>query len=176
MHTHRSRERDNPPDAVVVPGAQVRLDGRASPSLQRRVAAAVEALGRFPDAALVGCGGTGTADVSEAAVIRDLAIAYGVPGERVVLEDTSSSTLGHAINLRLIAAERGWSRLLVVTDAFHLPRARFLFRRCGFDVEGIAVPRSGRSMRRWWVEGYLREVLAWVKALIDVGRGRHRRR
>ncbi|MDX1689469.1 MAG: YdcF family protein [Acidimicrobiia bacterium] len=163
-----------PADAVVVLGAQVFSDGTPSPSLRRRVERAVAEMRARRITVLVGCGGIGDGPRSEAETIRDLAVAAGVPPASVLLEDRSTSTLEHARNLRPIAAEHGWNRLLIVTDRFHLPRARFLFRRVGFDVEGAASDRGDASLRRWVVEGWLREMAAWGKALWDVARGRTR--
>jgi uncharacterized SAM-binding protein YcdF (DUF218 family) len=153
------------PDVVVVLGAQVLSDGRPSPSLVRRVDRAVDVMRDRGILWLAGCGGTGSGPRSEAAAIRDLAVAAGVPSERVVLEDRSTNTFEHVVNLQPIAREHGWRHLVVVTDPFHLPRACFLFRRAGFVVEGAAAERRGASARRWWLEGYLREAAAWVKAL-----------
>jgi uncharacterized SAM-binding protein YcdF (DUF218 family) len=152
-------------DVVVVLGAQVLGDGRPSPSLRRRVDRAVAvALERgIPWFAV--CGGTGGGPMSEAEAMRDLATAAGIPVDRIVLEDRSTSTFEHVANLRPIAARLDWHRLVIVTDPFHLPRACFLFRRAGFVVEGVAAERRGASARRWWIEGYLREVPAWIKAI-----------
>lgn len=153
------------PDAVVVLGAQVFESGRPSPSLLRRVDRAVDVMRERGIPWLVGCGGTGSAQVSEAEVISRLAVDAGIARERVVLEDRSTSTFEHVVNLQPIARDRGWRHLVIVTDPFHLPRACFLFRRAGFIVEGAAAERRGASARRWWLEGYLREAAAWVKAV-----------
>jgi uncharacterized SAM-binding protein YcdF (DUF218 family) len=152
-------------DVVVVLGAQVLGDGRPSPSLRRRVDRAVAVALERGIPWFAACGGTGGAPLSEAEAVRDLATAAGVPVDRIVLEDRSTSTFEHVVNLRPIAVDHGWRRLVVVTDPFHLPRACYLFRRAGFDVEGVPAERRGASARRWWIEGYLREIPAWIKAI-----------
>ena len=56
--------------------------------------------------------------------------------------------------------QRGWSRVLVVTDRYHLPRALFAFWSCGLRAAGSAAPGkpARRLWRRWYY--YLREGLA----------------
>ncbi len=163
------------PDAIVVLGAQVFASGRPSPSLQRRIDHGVAVWRRHPQAMLVPSGGIGDAPTSEAEAMRRIALASGVPADRIVLEDRSTSTLEHAAHVARMSGEAGWDRLLIVTDRYHLPRALFLFRRLGLQVTGDPVRGRGAGSRRRWLEGALREVPAWVKNLVLVGIGRHRR-
>ncbi len=49
------------------------------------------------------------------------------------------STRGEARGMALLAAEHGWRSLIVVTSAYHVRRARMLFRRCFHGrVEAVA--------------------------------------
>jgi uncharacterized SAM-binding protein YcdF (DUF218 family) len=134
----------------------------------------VEVWRRYPDAVLVPSGGTGAAPVSEAEAMRRVAVAAGVPAGRVMLEDRSTSTLEHAANVAALARREGWSSLVVVTDRYHVPRALFLFRRCGLTVTGDPVRGRGAGTRRRWAQGAIREIPAWAKALALVAAGRHR--
>lgn len=56
-------------------------------------------------------------------------------------------------------------RFIIVSDGFHLPRAVFIARRFGLDVEGVA---SQRVPLRWSFKTEAREWLARVKAVLDV--------
>ncbi len=163
------------PEAVVILGAQVYPSGRPSPSLRRRAEHAVEVARRFPDSVLVASGGSGDAPISEAEAMRRIAIDAGFPDERIVLEDRSTSTLEHARFVSAMAGQAGWRTLCLVTDRYHLPRARFLFRRFGLSVTGDPVRQRGdASFLRWLVNGYGREIPAWGKNLVLVALGRHR--
>ena len=54
----------------------------------------------------------------------------GIGDEKMVLDCQTRSTREEAIHGAKIAKERGWRRLLVITSAYHVPRAR----RCFEDV------------------------------------------
>jgi uncharacterized SAM-binding protein YcdF (DUF218 family) len=91
--------------------------------------------------------GGGTGPVSEAAVMRDLAQEAGVPETALLLEPESSNTFENAANTARLLHEAGKSRVVLVSDRAHLPRAARLFRGAGLGVVGVAgVPAS--SMRR----------------------------
>lgn len=163
------------PDAIIVLGAQVLASGRPSPSLRRRLEHGVAVWRETGAAMLVPSGGLGEAPISEAEAMRRMAVALGVPDDRIVLEDRSTSTLEHAVELARLADRLGWGRLLLVTDRYHLPRALFLFRRLGLEVGGDPVHGRGEGSRRRWVAGALREIPAWGKSLTLTVSGVHRR-
>jgi uncharacterized SAM-binding protein YcdF (DUF218 family) len=64
------------------------------------------------------------------------------------------TTRGESDMMRQLARERGWSRIIVVSWRYHLPRARLIFRQCFSDQPGstimVAVPRPYRfSLLEW---------------------------
>jgi uncharacterized SAM-binding protein YcdF (DUF218 family) len=153
----------NATDAVVVLGAQVLGPDEPSPAVARRLAHGVEVLGRLGARRLVLAGGVGKAGISEAAVMARRATALGVAAERLVLEERSTNTLEQAVAVTRLARQEGWRRVVVVTDRYHLPRARFLFRRMGLPVAGEPAPGPvGGDLWRW-LGGAAREVAAWAK-------------
>ncbi len=188
-------------DVIVVLGAAVAVGG-PSAALGRRLAEGVRRLeaGAAPVLLLSGGKGGGAGGAkgdtpggakggsrpAEAEVMRDLALAAGVPEARLVLETDSRSTLENARCSARIMGARGWSKALVVTDAVHLPRALMAFRALGIDatgapvtgapVTGAAVTGGVRAEPLWtWPTHLAREALAllWNAALIAAGR--HRR-
>ncbi len=114
--------------------------------MRRRVRLGV-GLYREGAAPLIVMSGGGTGPVGEAAVMRDLAQEAGVPETALLLDPESSNTFENAANTARLLHEAGKSRVVLVSDRAHLPRAARLFRRAGLDVVGVAgVPAS--SMRR----------------------------
>src|SRR5262249_53711062 len=108
-------------------------------------------------------GGVGKHPPAEAAVMQRLAMAHGIPRASIVLEDQATSTFESAWRCRDILRQRGWSRVLIVTDRYHLTRALLAFRSVGIRTVGSAVPgKPARRLRRR-LSYYLRErlALAW---------------
>ncbi len=81
-------------------------------------------------------GGRNGHSTPEAVLMRALAVEEGVPEGSVVLESVSTRTLENAFFSKAVMEERGWTRALVVTDRFHLPRALFAFRCFGIKATG----------------------------------------
>lgn len=142
-------------DAIVVAGCRVGPDGRPSIALQRRTARAVDLWkeGRAPRVLFTG--GVGRYPPSEARAAATFAEGLGLPPDAVLLEDASTST---EENARFSAERHGFTRVLVVTDAWHVFRARRVFARYFTEVAGAG--SNGRLDAR--VVGALREVLAVV--------------
>lgn len=163
-------------DAIVVLGAAVRAPGEPGPAMRRRVAHAVTAWrdGRAPT--LVLSGGIVGTPPSEAEVMADLVRAEGIAKDCLVLEDRSRNTFENALYTGRIMRERGWRRIILVTDPFHMPRAVFTFRRLGLSVVGDAVRHRGAATRREWYGAYAREPLAFVHSAWLFLIGRHRSR
>ncbi|WP_158498857.1 YdcF family protein [Magnetospira sp. QH-2] len=151
------------PEAIVVLGASVLPDGSPSAALRRRVGVAVRCYNNKGPLPLIMSGGAVSHAIPESHVMRDLALAAGVPAEFILVEDRSRSTWENAHEVRLIAKERGWSHLLLVSDRFHLPRAKDMFRRHGLTVSGAPVDRAPGDSRIAWAIAHGREVLSWVK-------------
>ena len=113
--------------------------------------------------------GGGAGPVAEAAVMRDLAREAGVPEAALLVEAESRNTFENAANTARLLNAAGKSRVILVSDRLHLPRAARVFRRAGLEIAGVAgVPAS--SMRRM-VKGMLYEAASLARSLF-----RHRRR
>lgn len=125
-------------DAIVVLGAALNADGTPSPSLKRRArhGVALHRSGAAP--VILFSGGVPVQGLSEAEAMRAIALELGVEPERILLEEASSSTWENAHNSVDIARKHGWQRLVVVSDEYHLPRARFSFKQAGLVVASSA--------------------------------------
>lgn len=148
---------------AIVLGAKVNDDGSPSPALARRVAHAVGLVRVGRVASLLMSGGPVNHPIPEAHVMRDLAVTAGIAPARVHVEDQSRNTIGNARACAPLVAAHGWTRLVLVTDSFHLPRARLIFA-----AHGLTVATSGARPDRVsaeWVLAHLREAPAMVKTL-----------
>ena len=66
--------------------------------------------------------------ISEAVAGARYLVNNGVPAERIRLEATSLDTIGNAWFSKVLHVDpAGWSRVLVVTSEFHMPRTESIF-------------------------------------------------
>jgi uncharacterized SAM-binding protein YcdF (DUF218 family) len=157
-------------EVIIVLGAAVWPDGQPSPALRRRVAHAVQALQAGQGQRLLMTGGLGKYPPAEAHLMRQLALAAGVPATSIVIEDQATSTLQSALRCAPILHQQGWSTALIVTDRYHLPRALLVFRCLGILAIGSA-PQGRLYSRKRWKRWYyrIREgcALAWYVVLVS---------
>ncbi|RKG84376.1 YdcF family protein [Corallococcus terminator] len=142
------REQAGPADALVVLGARVLPGGVPSGALVARVEQAAALYHRGVAPWLLLSGGVGVHPPSEARVMLGLLVRAGVPAEACVLEEQSHSTDDNARFSGRVLRERGARRVVVVSDPYHLLRARQCFRREGWEVATSPAPIAGR-MRAW---------------------------
>ncbi len=79
----------------------------------------------------------------EGEILHGFAVERGLPPDCVVITPPAPSTQAEARVVRELLDRYGWRRVLLVTSAFHMPRAMMLFEREG--VEAIAVPTDYMS-------------------------------
>lgn len=102
----------------------------------RLVETAVLAL-EYPDARILVSGGTGSIFLEgegDAATAPRLMEALGIDRARLVLENRSRDTYENAIYSKQLAEPKPGETWLLVTSAFHMPRAVGTFRAAGFPV------------------------------------------
>ena len=100
-----------------------------------RITTAVTLARRFPKARIVVPGGVDRpGEPSEAIVHRELLVALGVDGSRIETENRSHNTCENASDAYQQVRPRAGERWVLVTSAFHLPRAVACFRHVGWDV------------------------------------------
>jgi uncharacterized SAM-binding protein YcdF (DUF218 family) len=100
---------------------------------------------QFPKARIVISGGSepSAAGPSEAAIIKKYFVSFGIAADRISIEEQSQTTAENArFSARLVHPGPG-SRWLLVTSAYHMPRAVGAFRKAGFNV--IACPAGWRT-------------------------------
>jgi uncharacterized SAM-binding protein YcdF (DUF218 family) len=136
------------PDGIVV------LGGALSPAISaargaialnesaERITVAVELARRYPNARIIFSGGNaafiGEGGVEAAFAVREFE-ALGIPRQRITAEEQSRNTVENAVFSQLIAQPKPGERWLLVTSAYHMPRAIAAFRAAGFAVEAYPV-------------------------------------
>ena len=111
--------------------------GATKPSPQTTCGACGAGVPYGPGPTTANDGWPGQVSASGSDVMRQLALAAGVPDACILLEDQATSTFQSALRCTAILRQHGWSTALLVTDRYHLRRALFVFRSCGIQAYGI---------------------------------------
>ena len=147
-------------DVVVVPGARVYADGRLSEALADRVRTAANLYRQGFARKLIFSGGPGEGPVHETEAMRNFALQFGVKPEHILLDKAGLSTQATVDNTERMLRGIHASRVLVVSQFYHLPRLKMAYHRAGLEV--FTVPVREPFL---WLHPYnvLREVPAqWV--------------
>jgi uncharacterized SAM-binding protein YcdF (DUF218 family) len=141
---HAARDRATPADAIVVLGAAHYL-GRPSPVFRARLdhAAALYARGVAPVVVLTG--GTAAGDTtSEASAGRVYLRRAGLPADALLMETVGRTTSESLRATRTLLQARGLHHVVLVSDPFHVFRARLTARRLG--LVAVTSPTGGESL------------------------------
>lgn len=132
-----------PADLVVVFGAQVHESGLASTSLRDRMDTAVQLYKDDLVKYVIVSGGVGDSGYNEALVMRDMAVAAGIPEKVVVIDSNGVSTNATVADTVPFFGGDGWRRILAVSQFYHLPRIKLAYQRAGWNV--LTVPAGTSS-------------------------------
>ncbi|HQY57445.1 MAG: YdcF family protein [Nitrospira sp.] len=92
------------------------------------------------------------------------ALRLGVPESAILVEDKSRTTYENAVQTKALL---GSGRILLVTSAYHLPRAVSLFEKQGFIVTPAACGyESQHTPQQIWEQATLFDLLPTAKALL----------
>ena len=149
---------------VIVFGAAVYQDGTLSPMLQDRVETAVQLYQQGKVQKLLLSGDNRFADYNEPGAMRAYALSRGVPAEDIQLDYAGRRTYDTCYRAKTVFQ---LDEAVLVTQAFHLPRALFTCRHLGVDAVGVAANRRPYDPRsvRW---SSLREVASANVALLNI--------
>lgn len=149
-------------DAVIVLGAGVHgtVPSRA---LRGRLDAAIGFLNKYPHTVAVVSGGKGPQeDTSEAEAMRIYLTEHGISPDRIICEDTSTSTYENFVNSKAMLDRlfpQGW-RAAFVTNDYHVFRAEWVAATAGIaDITHLHYT----TVPWFWLPSLLRECLAIAK-------------
>ena len=147
-------------DCILVLGAGLWAPGEPSPMLADRLSRAMELWDVGAGRRLLMSGDHGSADYNEVAVMRDAALAHGVDASDVFMDHAGFSTYESMVRAKEVFR---CSRIVIVTQPYHLYRAVYIARSLGLDAYGVGAEEIPYPNQLW---RDFREVLARIK---DVG-------
>lgn len=159
----------NPEDAptrqvAIVFGAGLWRDGTPSPVLRDRIATAADLYFNDKVEKLLMSGSEPSLGYNEPGSMRDYALRLGIPDEDIVLDYAGRRTYDTCFRARHVF---DIDSAILVTQAFHLPRALYTCSQLGVSVSGVAADlrQYRRSAQSFW---NLRETFATIVALWEV--------
>ncbi len=148
---------------AVVFGAGLLRSGQPTPVLYDRVATAAELYRLGKVEKLLLSGDNRFLNYNEPGAMQKAALSLGVPESALVLDYAGRSTYDTCYRAKAIF---GLTKAVLVTQAFHLPRALFICEALGLQTVGVVADRRkyGPALA-WWS---LRETLATTNAWVEV--------
>ena len=158
---------DGDPRVMIILGCQLH-DWGPSVMLQDRLDKALDYLKDHPDMTVVVSGGQGENEpTSEAQGMADYLADHGFARENIILETQSHNTHQNLTYSARHLEEAGVDirkGVVIVSNGFHLTRAKMLAGRAGYEnVSVLAAPSSHTPTR---LKMYIREPLALVKSFV----------
>ena len=162
-HIYTESDVPKAPVALVL-GAQVNPDGTPSAFL----AARLDLAKRLYDAGLVEMiivsGDHLAPEFDEPAAMRDYLIRAGLPTEKLIADPGGFDTYESCLRAKRIF---NLSKLIIVTQSYHLVRAVATCRALGIDAAGVGDDSARQHTIAWW-RGMIRDQLACVKTVVDL--------
>ncbi len=121
-------------DAIVVLGASVFADGTPSGILQDRLDDGIALYFAGVAPKLIMSGDNGTESYNEVRVMKQYAIAQGVPSEDIFCDHAGFSTYESMYRAKYVF---GCQRIVVATQTYHLYRALWSAKSLGMQATGV---------------------------------------
>ncbi len=137
------RDDGKPVDGIILLGGAVEASDSKSRGIivanesAERVLDTIQLAHRYPAARILISGGGGTVfgdGAAEAPIIAAYFKSIGIDPNRILVEDRSRTTAENAVYSQELAKARAGERWLLVTSAWHMPRAVGVFEKVGFAV------------------------------------------
>lgn len=157
----RNDNADYKEETVIVLGCGIRGE-RVSVGLAKRLNKAYEYYERNPEVTIIVSGGQGPQeDIPEALAMKRYLVEKGIPEDKIIMEDKSTSTIENFRFSHEIMKEKGLSETSVVfvTNAYHIYRGAYYAEK-----EGLTVTHLGTDIIWYTIPmNYMREMIAVIK-------------
>lgn len=144
-------------DCILVLGCFVRPDGSPSHMLEDRIKMGIELYKNGSSQKLLMSGDHGRAEYNEVGKMKECAIEAGIPSYDIFMDHAGFSTYESLYRAKEIF---GVSKIIIVTQEYHLYRALYIARSLGIEAYGVSSDYrtyGGQTMRD------IREIAARVK-------------
>jgi SanA protein len=149
---------------AIVFGAGLYRDGSAGPVLRDRIQTAVKLYQTGKVDKLLMSGDNRFINYNEPEAMRQYALEFGVPNNDIILDYAGRRTYDTCYRAGAIFEVKS---AILVTQAFHLPRALFLCNSLGVESTGVEANNT-YFLKRARIYWNIRELFATFQAVVDV--------
>ncbi len=154
-----------PHEVAIVFGAGVYPDGTPTPYLQRRIETAADLYKAGKARVLLLSGDNSSSHHNEPIAMRAYAEKLGVPASRIVLDYAGFNTYDSCYRAAVIFNVHS---AILVSHAYHLPRAIMTCEHLGVRSVGMAAENAGQVGRDFSVNYLIRELGSTDKAMLQI--------
>lgn len=147
---------------AIVFGAGIYADGRLTAVLEDRMMTAITLYEQGKVDKILVSGDNRTLEYDEPTAMLNFALAHGVAAADIQPDYAGWSTYDTCYRAKHIFQVE---EAIVITQAFHLPRAIFTCRQLDIAAVGVAADRQSYARARWFA---IREIGATFKALLEL--------
>jgi uncharacterized SAM-binding protein YcdF (DUF218 family) len=137
-------------DTLIVLGTPANADGSASPEQRERTLEGVREFKAGVAPHLIMTGGAAHNQFVEARVMKELALAQGVPADVITEEGQAQNTIQNIYYSEKIMAAQHWTSAEVVSSPSHLPRTALILEHYRFlwRTHPAPWPREYSALKR----------------------------
>jgi uncharacterized SAM-binding protein YcdF (DUF218 family) len=159
IHNQSTRDESRAADVIIILGA-AEYRGRPSPVLKARIEHGLELWQRRLAPHILTTGGAGgDPHFTEGEVARDYLVQQGVPSEEIIVESEGGSTFESTAAAAEIMRRMGLKSCILVSDGYHIFRAKKMLEFRGIEVYGSPRP-AGAKPDGWWL--FVRQAIGYA--------------
>lgn len=126
---------DTKADVAIILGAKSYKGTSYNPCLVSRVKTGVVLYTKGQVSNLLFSGGTDREDgKNEAETMKKISLEYGASESAILLETEATSTYENLVNSKKILEDKGLKNVIIVSEPFHIARARLMARSIGINA------------------------------------------
>ena len=120
-----------PSDVAIILGSKVNPDQTLSPRLVARLEKGRSLYQKGLFKYIIVSGGTGEEGIDEAVAMKNYLIQHHIPAEAIITDSHGDNTRATAKNSALIMKQHNFKRAMVISQYFHIVRARLALSQYG---------------------------------------------
>lgn len=121
-------------DVAIILGTKVNLNGLPSSRLKARLNKGITLYQQEWFHHIIVSGAKGKEGWNEAVIMKKYLVAHGIPNSAIITDKQGVDTQATALNSSRVMSQHGFKSALVISQYFHITRARLALNRCGITT------------------------------------------